>query len=162
MKSLLDDCDYRAALRNALVSGSAAALASAAMAAQRAGLEGASAAAPMNAVTLSLWPRKALRVQRASVRYTLTGFAIHTCASIFWALGFETLRARRDAERSLRADIARATAVAAAAWCVDYHVVPGRLTPGFEAHLSKRSLIWVYGALAAGFVAAAYVDRRAR
>jgi hypothetical protein len=38
---------------------------------------------------------------------------------------------------------------------VDYHVVPKRITPGFEAHLSGKSFWAIYGALGAGPVLAA-------
>jgi hypothetical protein len=40
------------------------------------------------------------------------------------------------------------TIIAAIAYIVDYHVVPRRLTPGFEMRLSNRSLLAIYGTLA--------------
>lgn len=150
---------WRALFRRALVSGGAAAVASATVAAQCARAEGTTAAAPMNAVTHSVWPREGARATRPSLRHTVTGFAIHTCASIFWATGFEALRARQ-AKPTLADDLATAALVSAAAWCVDYHVVPARLTPGFEEHLGDRSMLLVYGAIAAGFLAAARIQRR--
>ena len=36
------------------------------------------------------------------------------------------------------------------AYVVDYHVVPRRLTPGFELRVPRRALAAVYGALAVG------------
>jgi hypothetical protein len=51
--------------------------------------------------------------------------------------------------------VAAAATTAAVAYVVDYHVVPYRLTPGFEVHLSRQALGLTYLALAAGFVAAA-------
>jgi hypothetical protein len=45
---------------------------------------------------------------------------------------------------------------------VDRMVVPDRLTPGFEAHLSPRSLANVYLALGAGLLVAALLRRTDR
>ncbi|WP_284507644.1 MULTISPECIES: hypothetical protein [unclassified Caballeronia] len=39
--------------------------------------------------------------------------------------------------------------------------MPKRVTPGFEAHLSKRSLAMTYVALGAGFAIAALIRGRA-
>jgi hypothetical protein len=50
--------------------------------------------------------------------------------------------------------------VAAIANVVDFKLTPQRLTPGFEKHLSKRSLAIVYVSFAAGLAAAAYVRQR--
>ena len=77
-------------------------------------------------------------------RNTALGFAIHTAASAWWALFFESLPPRHRNE-------AGAAAVAALAYIVDYHVVHRRFRPGFEAHLSQPSLIMTYAALAAGY-----------
>lgn len=167
MNPLADIPSWRRLLPRALVSGSAAALASAAAAAQGARAEGTTRAAPMNAVTHAIWPREAPRATRVSMRHTLTGFVIHTCASIFWATAFEALRAKRatstpataSAASSLSNDVAAAAAISAAAWCVDYHVVPKRFTPGFEVHLGPRSMLGVYSALAAGLIVGACVQR---
>lgn len=46
--------------------------------------------------------------------------------------------------------VAIATAATATAYVVDYHMVPGGLTPGFDAHLSNRSLAGAYIAPAVG------------
>lgn len=155
----------RALLRRAALSGVLAAASSAATAAWRARADGASAWAPINDVTHSLWPGEAERARGPSARHTLLGLAIHTGASIFWAVGFEALRDGVDdctVNRAPCRDAAAAAAIAATAWCVDYHVVPRRLTPGFEAHLSRRSLAWVYGALALGLLAGARCTTAAR
>ena len=44
---------------------------------------------------------------------------------------------------------ARGKTHSAVAYATDYHVVPERLTPGFEKRLSNESLAIVYGVLAA-------------
>lgn len=94
-----------------------------------------------------------------SARFTLTGLTIHQASAIFWGVLFEGLLDRWQCHVNRRpriAEVAAAAATTAAvAYAVDYHAVPSRLTPGFEAHLSKRSMFYVYAALAAGFAAAA-------
>jgi hypothetical protein len=52
-----------------------------------------------------------------------------------------------------------AAATAATAYVVDYHVVPKRVTPGFEAHIDLRSFPKIYLALGAGFALAALIRR---
>lgn len=53
-------------------------------------------------------------------------------------------------------NVANATATTAlVAYVVDYHVVPKRVTPGFESRLPKGTLGLTYVALGAGFARAA-------
>jgi hypothetical protein len=86
-------------------------------------------------------------------RNTALGFAIHTAASVWWALFFEALPRAHKKELG-------AAAVSGLAYIVDYHVVHRRFRPGFEAHLSSRSLVAIYAALAAGFALSARLQRR--
>ncbi|MDR6206567.1 hypothetical protein [Paraburkholderia graminis] len=143
----------------ATVSGTAAGSAAAVAAAARARADGSTPYAPLNAVTHCLWPRRAFSETGPSARFTLTGLAIHQASAIFWGVLFEGLLDRWQCHvkrRARAADIAAsAVTTAAVAYTVDYHMVPRRLTPGFEAHLTKRSMFYVYAALAAGFAAAA-------
>jgi hypothetical protein len=44
----------------------------------------------------------------------------------------------------------RGAAVSAAAYVTDYHLVPRRLTPGFELRLPRLALAPIYAALAVG------------
>ncbi|CAB3803185.1 hypothetical protein [Paraburkholderia fynbosensis] len=140
--------------RRATVSGSAAGCAAAVTAALRAPREGSTPYAPINAIAHCLWPRTAFAETGPSARFTLTGLAINQSAAVFWGIVYEMLLARRrraaPAHLKRAATIATAGATAALAYAVDYHVVPKRLTPGFEAHLSSRSMFYVYAALAAG------------
>jgi hypothetical protein len=91
-----------------------------------------------------------------SVRYTLTGFAIHQAAAVFWGVLFEKLVPRAPRKRPA-GTAAAAAATAATAYFVDYHVVPKRLTPGFEVHLSPRSMAYVYTAIATGLALSAWL-----
>jgi hypothetical protein len=45
---------------------------------------------------------------------------------------------------------------------VDYRLTPKRLTPGFEAHLSRSSMLGVFAAIGVGLAAGALLNRRHR
>lgn len=152
-------------LCRAIGSGSLAGACASAVAAWRSKAEGGAPLAPINAVTHCIWPRRALEASSFSARHTLLGLAINHAAAVFWAVGFEALLRRwaGDAPREQPvATAAAAAATAATAYVVDYHVVPARLTPGFEAHLSGRSLAAVYVAIGATLFAAALLRRTDR
>jgi len=145
-------------LRRAVRSGTLAGASAAAVAAWRSIREGGRPLAPINAVTHCIWPRRALQASGFSVRHTVAGLAIHQAAAVFWAVGFEALLRRWVATAPREQPLvtgATAAATAMTAYVVDYHVVPKRLTPGFEAHLSRRSLAAVYVTLGVALLAAA-------
>lgn len=144
--------------RRASVSGTVAGLFAAGAAAYGARREGATACAPINAVTHCLWPERAVRERGFSVRHTLLGLGIHQGAAIFWALLFERIAPRSPRDHAMGV-LAAAAGTAATAYCVDYHVVPKRLTPGFEAHLGSRSMTRVYAGIAIGLAAVALLRR---
>lgn len=94
-------------------------------------------------------------------RNTAIGFAIHTAASVWWAVFYEGLfgkQARRSVSRATTAGVA----IAAAGYFVDYFVVGPRLRPGFERYLSGRSMLAVYAALAGGLALGARITRPPR
>ena len=118
----------------------------------------------MNAVTHILDGGEPLPHDGHWSRNTALGFAIHTGASIFWAVFFEGILGRH-ARRSPAAALTCGAAIAAAAYIVDYRLVNERFRPGVERYLSSRSMCGVYAALAAGFAAPALLTpgrRRAR
>jgi hypothetical protein len=139
------------ALMRAICSGGMAGITSAVAAGAGASVSGRRPYAAINAVAHCLWPDTAQREEGLSTRYTATGAGIHLGSAVFWGVLFEALCGRRPRVDKV---IAAAATTAAVAYVVDYHVVPQRLTPGFEAHLSKRSLAMTYLALAAGFAVA--------
>ncbi len=138
----------------AFAAGSLAALTSGFMASRAAVGQGASSVAPLNAATHCLWPDDAFLMQRPSVKYTGTGALIHLGSSVFWGLLFEGLR-RKD--KGTVEIVTAAAATAITAYVVDYHVVPKRVTPGFEAHIEPRAFPKIYFALGAGFAIAAMI-----
>ena len=116
--------------------------------------------APLNAVSHITFGDEAATHTELSAKYTGTGAALNTAAVFSWAAmhaGVMRALPRQD----LPSAIGAGAAVAAVAYVVDYHVVPRRLTPGFEKRLSGRSLFWIYSALAAG-LAAGWAANRSR
>ena len=114
-------------------------------------------ASALNATSHFLWGDRAARRHAYSWKYTGIGFAANYGASVFWALFYELLgRGRhRSGTRALR----DGALVSALAYVVDYHVVPKRLTPGFELRLPHRALASVYAALAVGLALKDVISR---
>jgi hypothetical protein len=133
-------------LADALVSGTLAGIASAAAATLGGRATGQAPAAALNAVSHVLWGDRAARQDAASRRYTLTGFVINQAASLFWAAGYATLR--RYTPRGPAGALLSGAAVAGLAYLVDYHLVPRRLTPGYELRLRGPQLAAIYAAIA--------------
>ena len=125
-------------------------------------LELRNAAAPLNAVSHILWGDIAARQNGTSAQYTALGTAINAAAMASWCVLHHAIF-RPDRRRAgLAPALARGSATAAAAYVVDYYVVPRRLTPGFEKRLSGRSMFAVYAALALGLVIGEQMTRRIR
>lgn len=144
---------------NALIAGTVAALASAGVAAWCAHRQRGHAAGPINAVSHIAWGGSAESQARKDGPNTVVGWLLHHGASVFWATGFE-LFFGRAAERSLRNALLGGATTAATAYVVDYHLVPERFVPGFEARLSNRALFYVYAALGAGLALTARMRAR--
>ena len=145
------------AIRDGLVSGAIASVASTIALSILGKAELGKTAAPINGPSQWIWGRHAPYQDRFSLQYTIVGYAIHHAASVFWALGYEKLRQRLGPAESAASALAPAVITAATAYAVDFHVTPQRLTPGFEHRLSQRSLLMVYGAFALGLAATALV-----
>ena len=109
---------------------------------------------PMHDVSHIAWGDHPASHTGRNPHNALVGAALHHGASVFWATFFEALFGRR-AERNTKDALIGGATIAAAAYVTDYHIVSDRFKPGFEAHLSNRSLVLVYVSLALGFAAAA-------
>lgn len=149
----------REAFQNSLVSGTVASVASTISLSMLGKAELNRSAAPVNGPSQWIWGRHAPYQNRFSLRYTIVGYLIHHAASLFWALWYERLLQRLPLTKNTAAELAPALAIAAAAYIVDFHLTPQRLTPGFEHRLSKRSLLTVYGTFALGLAATALLRR---
>jgi hypothetical protein len=141
-------------LRAAVVSGTLASLASAAVLAWRGLRDAGDAAAPLNGPSQWVWGRAAPSARGFSVKHTVVGYASHHLAATFWAVLYERARLRKGNA------IPIAVATAAVADVVDYVFTPKRLQPGYERQLSKRSLVLAYAAFALGLAAQATLRAR--
>jgi hypothetical protein len=141
---------WKLALSRALRSGSAASVLSAAALAICGKLERGTPAGPLNGPSQWIWGERAARRQRASLRETAVGYSIHHGVSIGWATLHERHVATLVEGRSMPARIAAGLATASFAYLMDFGVARGRLRPGFEKQLSRKSLIVVYSAFALG------------
>ena len=108
-----------------------------------------SAVRPLNAATHIAYGREAEHVDDVDLKHTALGIAINIGASVFWATLFEKAFGRT----ADRGDVAKAAfgakAVADLAYLTDYHVLPRRLSPGWEAGVSERSVLVLFNVLAA-------------
>lgn len=145
-------------LRNSIILGGVTSFTTAVAAAILGRKAGTTASAPVNAISHILWGDEALHRDRTDVRHTVVGIALNTAAQTSWALLHEWLFSKTK-EKTLPNALATGAAVATAAYVTDFHVVPKRLTPGFEQRLPKRSLIGLYGVMAVT-LALASLDRR--
>lgn len=137
-------------LARAAVAGTWASALSVAVLALRGRQEAGTATASLNAPSHWLFGQEALRSNRPSWRHTFSGLLIHHGSSLFWALLYSRLLQQQQHRRDPAWPVLTAVGVTALAAWVDLRLVPKRLTPGFEHRLSNTSLVWVYGAFAAG------------
>ncbi|WP_149195658.1 hypothetical protein [Luteimonas suaedae] len=119
--------------------------------------DGGALASGTNATSHWFWGETARYRDAPSLRHTLLGYAIHHASSVFWACGFERLAGRRARPARIAA---AAGLTAALAYVVDYHVVPRRLTPGFERHLPASGMLATYVAFAVGLCLGSRACRR--
>ena len=147
------------ALGRGLVSGSIAAVASTLVLLMQSKKEAKSALSAQNAVSHWIWGEEAKHRHGLSVRYTVLGYAIHHASAVFWGVIYERL-VRSKRPLSPPAELLRASAFATVANFVDYRLTPHRLKPGFEHHLSTKSLVFVYAAFAAGLAAGHLLQQR--
>jgi hypothetical protein len=136
------------AVSDAALTGSLACVATAAGAALCGLRDSGSAVAPINATSHVVWGEAAAAVEDIDWPHTALGFAVNYGASAFWAALYEKLFGAAAERRDVGTAAGGALAVTALAYLTDYHVVPKRLTPGWEKRIRPASLALVYGALA--------------
>ena len=152
---------WKQAFREGLVSGSLAALLSAAYLAW-AGHRRGQPAAPVNAISHWLFGDRSLRQDASSLKYTLTGYVTHHLAAIFWGvLHAKAWGARAPAKEPIPA-LAGAVTAATVACIVDYQLTPKRLTPGFEHRLGRPEMANVYAFFALGLAIGTLVMKNRR
>lgn len=151
----------RASLGRALSTGSLAGLATTAALALLGARQAGSAAAPINATSHVLWGDEAGTANAVDLKHTLPGLLINTGAGVFWELVRELLSDRLP-RRNRAAAVATGAAVAGLAYVVDYHLIPRRLTPGWELRLPRRSVALGFVALGAALAVAGFVHATRR
>ncbi|HEX5418942.1 MAG TPA: hypothetical protein VFY39_03010 [Gammaproteobacteria bacterium] len=130
------------------MSGALAAVATLFAVMVRGAIESGSAIAPVNASTHFLFGREAENKVDMDMRHTPLGLLTNALGCIFWATLYEkAFGAIADRGETTKA-LLGATAVAGLAYVTDYRIVPRRLSPGWEARISSRSLLLAYAALA--------------
>lgn len=150
---------WNRAIRKGFVSGAVASITSTISLSVLGKTELGDSAAPMNGPSQWIWGKHAPYQNRFTLRYTIIGYVIHHAASVFWAIWYERLRQRITSTKTGSAVLAPAVMTTVAAYVVDFHFTPKRLTPGFERRLSQRSLLIVYGTFALGLAATALLGR---
>ena len=152
--------DWTTSMQRGLVGGAASSIVSTAALALLGRAESGSPYAPTNAVSHWIWGDEAAGHDGFSLKYTLTGYAIHHLSATFWSVLFEKLAGEKLDRKDLRVTLAASAATSAIACFADYKLKPQRLQPGYEKRLSKKSLAGVYAAFAVGLALGAIVLRR--
>lgn len=123
--------------------------------------EGAGPMAPINATSHVLWGDEAGSVAQVDLKHTVPGLLINAGAGVFWSLVHE-LMLTQIRPRSRTTAAASGAAVAALAYVVDYHLIPRRLSPGWELAVSRRGVALGFAALGVCLGAAAMLRVRRR
>lgn len=139
------------ALREGAFSGSIASVTSTVYLAW-AGRRHGTTAGPVNATSHWFFGDRALKQDEPTLLYTLSGYAIHHAASVFWGVIHAKLWAAREENKRPLPALAGSVVAAGAACLVDYRLTPERLTPGFEHRLARTELANVYACFAAGLL----------
>lgn len=151
------------AIRDGFVSGAVASIASTIALLLLGRFELGRWAAPVNGPSQWIWGKYAPYENRFSLRYTIVGYAVHHAASVFWAILFEKLRQRLSPDGKPEPVLVPAAVISTAAYTIDFHLTPERLTPGFQHRLSNHSLLIVYVTFGLGLAAAGLMgDGRGR
>jgi RsiW-degrading membrane proteinase PrsW (M82 family) len=122
--------------------------------------EAGSAVAPINATSHIAWGDRAGRVEAVDARHTLVGAALNVGACVFWATFFERWFGRAASRGEVGKAMLGGAAVAATAYVTDYHVVPKRVTPGWELRISPRAIAATYVVFALTLPLVALLRRR--
>ena len=108
------------------------------------------AVAPLNAVSHIPFGDEAAAQDDVSLKYTATGLGLNALAIGSWGAVHELMFGSAADKGDVATALIGGVVVSTLAYVVDYHVVPERVTPGFEKRLSGKALLGVYAALALG------------
>lgn len=113
-------------------------------------IEDGNAIAPINTVSHIAWGAESFGAAGPTAKHTLTGLALNAVAVTGWAAVHELLFGRWVRRSGVGRAMIGGAVVSGLAYVIDYHIVPARFTPGFEARLSGPSMFGIYAALALG------------
>ena len=153
--------DWSETLQDALVAGSIVAAATIAAVALRGLNDSGSAVAPLNASSHVIYGPEAGEVDHPDLKHTLPGLAINAGASVFWATVYERLFGRAITRGDVGKALLGGGTVAGFAYLLDYHLLPKRLTPGWEERVTGRSLAMIFGVMALTLPLWSLLKRRA-
>ena len=139
-------------IKDTLATGAVATTATSGALAVLGKLENGKMFAPINAVSHIVWGKEAMRTNKFDVRHTLLGSILNGVAITGWA-GMHELFMPRDRKPGLGRSLLSGGAVSTVAYITDFHIVPKRLTPGFEERISRTGLLTVYAILAVALAA---------
>ncbi len=106
------------------------------------------AVSPVNDISHILWGDKAFEQNELSLKYTGAAILLNQSAIGAWALLHQLFWGRALRRGQVEKSLMGGILVAGLAYLVDYHLMPKRLKPGFEQHLTPRSLLVIYATLA--------------
>jgi hypothetical protein len=151
---------WRIAARRALVSGTLASVFSTAVLAWVGQRHLGRPFAPTNATSHWLWgDEESFSSLGPSLRHTAIGYGTHHASALMWALFYERWLGEARSQDALTI-VTRAALMTAIAAFVDYRLTPKRLTPGFEAHLNRASMVGAFAAIGVGLATGAFLNRR--
>lgn len=148
---------WKQVLWRGILSGSAASVVSTAIIAARSQAETGSPLSGTNSTSHWLWGEKAGDQRDLNLRYTGLGYLTHHLSSIFWGVVFERWFPNRHRRPQALESSRNALAVTTLAGATDYLAMPRRLTPGFERHLSGKSMFLVFAGFACALAGSRYL-----
>ncbi|MBV9863750.1 MAG: hypothetical protein JO316_00220 [Abitibacteriaceae bacterium] len=151
---------WKQALINSLLIGKMAGVTTAVAAAVCGQVENGSAIAPINAISHIVHGDKAAQNHELSLKYTMTGLALNSAANSIWAALYEIGFGEAAEQGNVPVSLLGGAIISSVAYITDYHLVPPRFTPGFEKHLSSRSLFIIYAVLALSLVIGGLLRRK--
>lgn len=133
-----------------LVTGTAAAVTSTLVLSLCGWIENRNAVGPNNGPGQWIWGRRAAGRRHFSMLHTPAAYAIHHASALLWSRVHQGLFVRESPTScTARRRLAEGAFTGALACFVDYRCTPKRFQPGFEKHLSRTSLLFVYAAFGA-------------
>lgn len=130
-------------LAEGLRTGAAAALAVSGAIAAAGKLQAGDPFAPLNDISHMVLGEERSHRRGFDPTATLLGVGLNVAAMLAWSVLYRALFGRQRLPRSL----ATAAAATAAIYFFDYHLVPKRFTPGYEATLSREKVWLIFATL---------------